>query len=160
VVRLAPLLAAAILVASPAIGCGASRSTSTFTTMTPPADGGIRFSVTGGIAGVDQLLVIDASGDASVLTKARQHDTSSRFQISKTELASLREKLDAAGLAQLLSARPSGCVDCFEYSLDYLGQTYNADEVSIPKRLEPAIAALTNLIARHTSGGGPSTSGK
>lgn len=164
--RTSPLLlagAGAFLIA----GCGgsgsgssATRTGATTTVKTPASKAQIDFQVTGGIAGVNQKLSVAPDGRANVTTGFRQGASKQRFQLSDTELADLRDKLVAADIGHLPKPPPSGCSDCFEYSIQYLGLSYRADQISIPKPLQPAIAALTKLVSEHGSGNAPTISGK
>jgi hypothetical protein len=120
----------------------------------------IDFRVTGGIAGVDQTLMVNSDGDASVRTRYRQGASTEHFHLSPADISALADKLVAARIEALPQSPPSGCADCFEYTIGLGDSPYRTDQVSAPKRLEPLIAACAKLVSEHTSGNAPSISGK
>jgi len=120
----------------------------------------IDFHVTGGKAGVNQELMVNSNGDASVTTNYRQNASTQRFRLSPADVAALADKLGAARVATLPKPSDSGCADCLEYSIGPPGPVYRTDQVSIPGRLEPLVSALNKLVGEHSSGSAPTISGK
>jgi hypothetical protein len=151
------LAAAALLIA----GCGGSGS-NTSSAPKPQRDGVpmIDFRVTGGIAGVHQELMVNSSGASSVRTHYRKGVSTEHFRLSRAEVAALADKLVAARIETLPKSPPSGCSDCFEYAIGLGDSPYRTDQVSVPKRLQPLIAACSKLVSRHTSGDVVSISSK
>jgi hypothetical protein len=155
------LLVLGILAALLISGCGGSGTSTSGSTLTSTSIASrIDFHVSGGFAGVDQELVIAPDGRATVTTRFRDTSSARHFQLSDAQLSELRDKLAAAGIAQLPIPPPSGCADCFIYSIGFEGRSYRTDQASVPKPLEPAIAELAQLVSAHNAGRAPSLSGK
>jgi len=119
----------------------------------------VTYSVSGGIAGISEQLVVQPDGQADLTSGSRQGRSTGHFQLADAEFANLKDKLDAAGLDSLPKPKPTGCADCFEYKIGYGNTTYSADEASLPGRLAPAIAALNDVVAAHGKDAGASVLG-
>ena len=134
------------------VACGDGGDSSTGAPSSRPL---VTFTVTGGIAGISERLVIDQDGSATLTTGYRPADQSTaRFKLSSSELTALTDKLDAAGLDSLPKPKPTGCADCFEYTIAYGGTTYSADDVSLPEHLKQVVEALNHVIKANSKDSG------
>jgi hypothetical protein len=101
----------------------------------------------GGIAGLHDLVSVDASGVATVVRD--RPATQSTRTLTSTELAALRaalERSDITGLKRNYLDRQAA--DAFQYDVTYQGVTVTADEGVLPVTLRPVVDILTRLIAR------------
>ncbi len=167
-VRPVSRLALAALACTLIAGCGSSGSDSSTTAGAPPTstsqpDQGnvlVDFRVTGGIGGIDQELVVYSDGSAKVTTRSRGSSSTRKVELSPEAFSSMRDDLVAARLGDLPKPPPTGCADCFVYRVAYLDTTYEADQISVPKPLRPAIEDLAKIVAQGSAGDAPSISGK
>jgi hypothetical protein len=150
VVRRVGTAAALVLAIGLTPGCGDSNSTGTVTSQPDPS-GVIKYEITGGLAGIQERLVIQPAGDATIVSRQTPDGQSgTRFSLSASAGAALRKTVGDAHLDTLPKASgPTGCADCFEYSITYGDMTYAADDSSIAGRAKPVIAALNEVIAEH-----------
>jgi len=128
-----------------AAGCGGGEESTT-----APGNGAlVTYSKSGGIAGVDERLVIAADGSATV-TSGRGGSQRS-FALGTEELSELEAELEAADFAAV-DDRPTGCADCFHYEISYGGDTVGYDEVTQPPQSVAAVVShLAALIAEHSA---------
>ena len=105
----------------------------------------IEYRRTGGIAGFDDHLVVTADGQA---TLTRRNATST-FALDKAALAQLTAALDQAGFAGLRAKYlPAGQgADFFDYVITYQGHTVHTQDTAVPVALQPALAALNQVIS-------------
>lgn len=165
-VRIGGKGAAATLAMALALGlaaCGGYGGTSSSTgTGIEDAKPVIIYSVSGGLAGIAERLQI-LSDRSAILTSGVGPGAAVRspakFELTDAQFAGLRKALEAAKLDSLPKLAPSGCADCFEYTIDYAGVHYAADESNLPNRLRPVITTLNDLIAAHGKDGGASVLG-
>jgi hypothetical protein len=71
------------------------------------------------------------------------------FHLSAHRIRALERGLRSAHFVSLESPGPSGCADCFEYSLFYRGHSLELDESQTPPRLDAVIAQLEAIISAH-----------
>jgi hypothetical protein len=101
----------------------------------------IRWSKTGGVAGVTETLFVK-SNNVAYAGHGRESG-SLPAQLSAKQVRRLRDALDEARLATLKPSYPApGAADTFQYSVTYRGHTVRADETKVPKRLRRALALL------------------
>jgi len=95
--------------------------------------------------------------DREVLTEACRRE--GLEVVAWREVPVDRSVLGRTALDSLPKLAPSGCADCFEYTIDYAGVRYAADESNLPDRLRPVITSLNDLIAAHGKDAGASVLG-
>lgn len=134
------LLIAGLLVIA---GCTESRTISSGNTTLP--DILVEYHRTGGLAGVDDHLVVFDNGDATILTRSK----SASFHLNGTELDNLDTLFAKASFQNLspnYTARFSG-YDYYTYVVTYRGQTVTTRDTVIPRSLQPAINELNNIVS-------------
>jgi hypothetical protein len=133
--------AIAIMVAMLATGCGSERSNG--------ADPLVSYQRSGGIAGVNERLVIDADGEAQLAIGEPDPDEQ-RFTIGEPELERLRSDLAAADFAAINPDSGLGCADCFEYEIDNAGETASFNEAAeVPDSVREVTAQLGRIVEAH-----------
>jgi hypothetical protein len=132
---------AAILVLILLTGCGG-------TAKPPTLQDEVRFSRGGGIAGLQQELVIAPDGQARVTSRGR---TVERFQVGRAERDAIARDLRAARFSSLpKDASPGPPVpDDFGYTVSYDGHTSSAQGSRMPDRFARAIDTLGDLARAH-----------
>lgn len=114
----------------------------------------VSIEMTGGFAGVDNHLVVDEQGNAT-LTQRRGPPI--RATLSQNALTQLREALRVADFGTLGSRYVNpGSADAFIYTLGHAGHSVTTEDGAIPSQLQRAIGQLVALITRLQTGG-PST---
>jgi hypothetical protein len=104
----------------------------------------------GGVAYTAQRMVVEEDGSATVDVEG-PGGVGSDFELSDAELDKLRALLEAATLAD--QPEPSGCADCYAYTIDYAGQSATFDQVSYPPGTEPLVAFLSEIVEREAPSG-------
>lgn len=98
----------------------------------------------GGIAGVDDRLVVFDNGAAVI----RSHAASREVTFNRTSLGEIALVFDAAQFERLegnyTSAR--GGADLMHYSITYRGKTVVTEDTAIPPSLEPVIGELNRIL--------------
>ena len=123
-----------------ATGCGSERSNG--------ADPLVSYQRSGGIAGVNERLVIDADGEAQLAVG--ELDPEQRFTIGEPELERLRSDLAAADFAAIDRDSGLGCADCFEYEIDYAGERASFNEAAeVPDSVREVTAQLGRIVEAH-----------
>jgi hypothetical protein len=111
---------------------------------TPVPGFSLEYQRSGGIAGVDDRLVVDADWNAT-LTRSGQ---ATEFTLDAETIAGLQALLDKAGFADLdaeyLPAQQGA--DLFEYTLTYLGHTVRTADTAVPAGLQPVLDELSRII--------------
>lgn len=131
-----------LLVISLTAGCLGERSTSPISA-TPPGVV-LNFHRTGGIAGVDDRLVVFNNGMAVLSTKP----TGRNFQLSDQELSRIVRLFESAEFYSLegnYTTRHSGA-DLMRYRITYYNKTVIADDSTAPASLHPVIDELNTII--------------
>src|SRR4051794_40953478 len=110
-------------------------------TDTAPAPAAVRsktlvtFHRSGGFAGFDDHVTVRR--DRRVTVKTRD-GTARHRRLSKPAMRKLREALQAARFDQAPPhGPPSGCADCFVYTIKYGGHRVQLSEDRIPDRMRP-----------------------
>ncbi len=130
---------------SGAAGSGTAGSGAASPGRTARQDAWLTFERTGGIAGMQDLVVVAPDGTVTVTTRSVQGRTS---RLSAQELRQLRALVDAARLEAPPSASGTGGVnDAFSYRIGVDGREVEYTDGSIPRPVAPLLAALTALIS-------------
>jgi hypothetical protein len=104
----------------------------------------IEYRRSGGIAGVNDHLVIYPDRRATLDQRGRQAE----FSVDEAAFARVRKELDAAKLSEIPEdaiAKNSGA-DLFSYSVTYQGRTIRTQDLSIPESLAPVIETLNGIV--------------
>jgi hypothetical protein len=92
----------------------------------------VSYTRTGGVGGIDEHLRIDPDGAATIAIGAPE-DVQRTFQLSDAELARIQALLDVADFGAMPeNPQPTGCADCFVYTVEYGGRTITYDDASPP----------------------------
>lgn len=112
---------------------------------TPPAIL-IDYHKCGGIAGIDNRLVIFDNGVAIFSGKS----TGSEISLDETELESLKVLINQSQFLELEASysAPRNYADLFTYTVTYEGKTVTAEDTAVPPRLETVIESLDTLMNR------------
>jgi hypothetical protein len=110
--------------------------------------GEVRFARGGGIAGLQQELVIAPDGRARVTSRGR---TVERFRVTESQRDAIARDLQSAGFATLpKDASPGPPVpDDFGYRVTYRGHESNAQGSGMPDRFARAIDTLSDVARTH-----------
>jgi hypothetical protein len=120
------------LLAATAVGCGNSDDEET--TGGPVETNGalVIYTRTGGVGGIDERLRIDPDG-AATLSYGEPTNSQNSFQLSEADLDRITTLLEAADLDSMPSQpEPTGCADCFVYTVEYGGRTVTYDDATPP----------------------------
>jgi len=98
----------------------------------------------GGIAGLDDRLIIQADGKA-ILTRKDKH---SEFELTSHQISTLKQKLEASEFRSLKGIYKPEIQgrDLFEYVLTYRGHTVRASDGAIPEALRPVLDSLNAIV--------------
>ncbi len=108
-----------------------------------PSVAPVDFQRSGGFAGFDDHLTVDAQGHA-LLTRRRGKF---EFDLSRDEMTRLQAALRDAHLASIPPKSDKRPVpDEFSYVLSYQGYTVQTSDTALPQKLAPAISLLNNII--------------
>jgi hypothetical protein len=101
---------------------------------TTPADGPlVTYERGGGIAATYVKLTVAGDGSAVIadgLPEAEQKQAVTRFRLSGGDLSELTRAVEAAAPLEK-SPSPSGCADCFEYSIETADGKVSFDETAV-----------------------------
>ena len=151
------IMLALMLFASLPVGCAGSSSRATGAATTagaPTATSGapataassgvlVEFHRSGGFAGVDDALVINADRRASLTQKRGQ----TQFEVDQATFDQLKQQLDQAKLGELKEDKPAPVsADEFTYIVTYQGRTVKAQDTSMPESLRPVIGTLSGIV--------------
>ena len=105
----------------------------------------VSYERTGGIAGVDDRVVVSATGAVTVRHRngVRHHS-----RLSAQNLRSLRRAVAAAHFERPVSAGPNGCADCFFFRLTHRGHVLSFSQLGAPARVNGVLRILTPLAER------------
>jgi hypothetical protein len=136
------------VVAAFAVGCGDSDDSQDPSGPVQTNGALVTYTRTGGVGGVDEHLRIDPDGAAAVTIGAPE-DADRSFELSDTQLAHIQSLLDAADLGAMPeNPQPTGCADCFVYTVEYGGRTITYDDASPPPASVGAlVTGLSDLAA-------------
>ena len=124
-------------------GCLGEKAPATTGTAAPGVV--LNYHRTGGIAGVDDRLVIFDNGYAVLSTKTSSHD----FQVSKSELVRILRLFESADFKSLegnYTSRHTGA-DLLQYRITYFEKTIITEDSVIPDSLQPIITELNTIIS-------------
>jgi len=116
------------------VGCGARSK----------EDVMLEYQRTGGIAGLDDRLVVQADGKAT-LTRKDEH---SEIKLTSRQISTLKQQLEEAefrSLKGIYEPETEG-YDLFEYELTYRGHTVRAFDGAIPEALRPLLDSLNAIV--------------
>ena len=99
---------------------------------------------TGGIAGVDDRLVVFDNGVAVISGRSG----STELLLNQTDLALISVLFNQSQFPQLQAqySAPRGSADLMTYTISYHGKTVTAEESAMPPSLLPVIADLNQII--------------
>ena len=105
----------------------------------------VDYQRTGGIAGVNDRLVIFDNGVALVQSRT----TSREIQLNKSDLERVSTVFSTARFTELEGNYTSlrGGADFMQYSIGYQGKTVNTEDTAIPPALEPVIEELNHILS-------------
>jgi hypothetical protein len=141
------LLAAAILALIP-LACGDEE---TGTEPVPPrTEMLVVYGHGGGIAAAPRILEVDREGHATLTATVPgpngPRNETSEFDLTPDQLADLEDQL-AAAEGEAGPTEPSGCADCFTYSIEATGIDVDLDQVSIDD-VSPELQQLVTTLER------------
>jgi len=104
----------------------------------------VDYQRTGGIAGMNDRIVIFDNGVALISTRT----TSREILLNKSELDRISAVFDAAQFSSLEENYTSsrGGADFMQYSISYRGKTVNTEDTAVPSPLEPVIADMNRIL--------------
>jgi hypothetical protein len=141
-------LIVALASAVAASGCGDDGGGEA-TTSEPTAGPLVSYTKTGGIAGINEHLLVAEDGSATLEVGFRNPARES-FELEPDELERLRELLAAADFAGVGSRRGLTCADCFQYEIEYASETAAFAEIGdIPESVGEAVAELGRIVEAH-----------
>ena len=119
---------------------------------TTPAPGPailVDYSRTGGIAGVEDHLVIFENG-AGVYSGQRGRGA---FFLNQTILDEINDEFYRVGFLSMNASypAPSPGADYFTYTITYHNHTVNAEDTGVPPALQPVIQRLNEIIAERAN---------
>ena len=115
----------------------------------PPQAGQITYSRSGGIAGLAELLEIEANGSATLTVGYGPNQRVEEFGVPPAELERIAAGIESAGIDALDRGVDTGCADCFTYELGFEGETATADSVTSTAAFSGAVGPLVALIEQH-----------
>ena len=137
-------------------GCGNAEDSTTAPSGDP--DTLVSYSRTGGIAGVDERLRVAPDGAATLTLGPTANPAS--FQLAAADLATLRDEVDAADLANFEPPGPTACADCFVYDIETADGRASYAETDQPPPAVQALAAHLGAIVEHNyPAGAPAVKG-
>jgi hypothetical protein len=103
----------------------------------------VDYQKTGGIAGLDDRLVIFTNGAGLLSGK----NVNREISFNRSELARIDEIFSNAGFSQLEPSYTSrrGGADLIRYSITYKNMTVTTEDTAIPPSLEPVIDEMNRL---------------
>jgi uncharacterized protein CbrC (UPF0167 family) len=104
----------------------------------------VEYERTGGIAGLNDRLVIFNNGAAIISGKAGSHE----IALNETELANISELFADAKFPALDSSYTArhGAADVIRYTITYNGKIVVAEDTAIPSALQPVIDEFNRII--------------
>lgn len=111
---------------------------------TNPATNLFEYQRSGGIAGLDDRLVIDSAGKATLTRKGEE----TSFTLNADVIKALTDELEAVNFSQLDAEYLPGQAgaDLFDYRLTYGGHTVHAVDTAVPEGMLPVLELLNQLI--------------
>jgi hypothetical protein len=140
-----------VLAAATAVGCGSSDDEQTTSGGPVQTNGAlVTYTRTGGVGGIDEHLRIEPDGTAT-LSYGEPANSERSFDLSTDELDRITSLLDAADLESMPAEPvPTGCADCFVYTVEYGGRTVTYDDATPPPASVGAlVTGLGELATTH-----------
>lgn len=111
------------------------------------ADARIEYHRTGGIAGLDEHLSIDAQNNATL----KRGTTQETFGVDPQLAAQARQQLDQGNFTHLQPAYvpTNQCCDLMTYTITYKNHTIRTMDTAVPDDLWPALDTLNQIIEQH-----------
>ena len=105
----------------------------------------VDYQRSGGIAGVNDRLVVFDNGAALVVSRT----TSREIQLNQSELEQISHIFEAAQFTALEGNYTSlrGGADFMQYSISFKGKTVNTEDTAIPPPLEPVIDEMNRVLS-------------
>jgi len=110
----------------------------------------VAYTRSGGIAATTQHMVVQPDGSAIVRVEG-PGNVDADFKLSDPQLAELKSALGAATLDG--EAEPTGCADCYTYTITADGSTASFDETQIPPGTQHLVSLLEAIVERETPTG-------
>jgi hypothetical protein len=107
----------------------------------------IEYHRTGGIAGLDERLVINSDGSAQIVQRGGE----SSYTLTRAEVDRLIALFSQAGFAKLKKEYlPAGHgADLFDYVVKYRGQSVHTQDTAVPAQVQAILEALNTIIREH-----------
>ncbi len=111
----------------------------------------VDYQRTGGVAGVDDRLVIFDNG----VTLVKSRTATREILLNQSDLEQLSAVFDAGQFAKLEGnyTSPRGGADLLQYSISYQGRTIITEDSALPPSLEPVIRELDRIILDNLDSG-------
>ncbi len=147
--RLTWICAVLVVTAALFTGCLATKTLPTPNPANPTLF--VDYQRTGGIAGVNDRLVIFDNGVGLVQSRS----TSREILLNKSELEQISAVFDDAQFTKLEGnfTSPRGGADFMQYSIRYQGMTVNTEDTAIPPGLAPVIKEMDDILSSGLSSG-------
>ncbi len=131
------------------LACGEDESP-TAPSPPPPTEMLVVYGRGGGLAAMPRILEVDREGHATLTVTVAGRDgpknETSEFDLTAVQLAGLEDQL-AAAEGDTKPAEPTGCADCFTYSIEATGIDVDVDQVSIGNAT-PELQRLVETLER------------
>lgn len=110
----------------------------------------VTYMRTGGVGGIDERLRIEPDGGATIMI-GEPMNTERSFDLSAAELEHVQALLETADLEAMPSEpEPTGCADCFVYTVEYAGRSVTYDDATEPEAsVAELVAGLNELVTAY-----------
>jgi len=110
----------------------------------------VTFSQTGGVAGIDERVRIESDGNATV-TLGEPSNTERSFELTDAELDHITTLVEAADFDSMpAEPQPTGCADCFVYTVEHAGDSVTYDDAIEPdSSIGELVTGLRELVDEH-----------
>ena len=110
----------------------------------------VTYTRTGGVAGLDERLRIDPDGGATI-AYGEPVDSERSFDLTEAELDRVNSLLETADFGSMpANPEPTGCADCFVYTVEHGGDSVTYDDATEPSpSIAELVAALGELTDQH-----------
>ncbi len=124
-------------------GCLGERTSPLPTTDAPEVF--VDYQRTGGIAGVNDRVVIFDNGVALVSTRKE----TTEIALNQSELEQVSSLFNTSGFVDLEGSYTSarGGADLMQYSISYSGKVVSTEDTAIPVRIQPVIDELNRIVS-------------
>lgn len=148
------ILIGALVIAAVAGGFYYFETKNSQLTPAPVSSTFISYNLSGGIAGIDENLTINTSGQAIITKNAGTRIfTPVTFVVDQNDMQSLSKQLEASNFTHLQSTYfpNKGGNDLQTYTITYHGHTVKTMDTAVPSQLSQIITILNNIIQLGTS---------